>query len=492
MMKEQKHQHQQQPTPTVLMGDIEIESQNQKNEQESLESALLSIGDALGHASDLLDGLENENSLAPAIRRYAADLALVVGNVARDLIELEDVEKNDSHIDNSNGNDSDSDNDKRRKWARALLEDAQSQLALEVEQQGHSTMYSNSNPTSQAVANRPNPVQKPKSAAGAITTLQEKDIIHAFSAARHILLDIEEVLLDISRNQEDAEEIADVGLVVAKMFLWGLQNVQNQVVRTVLDNDNDSGSGGGNCNKANKRQEDYSMRIEILDADENVDHTDDHNGDETDDRKKQSNRQRRKRALDERRMRVLWPPIGPAVLNVASWGKEEAMHHPILSIALAMALWPMAIIVAFVGAPILAVDYALQSSYDALSKENGGSSSDSDSYSEPNPILRNVEIGAANLCHVGKFYYLVSKMMLKQGIRLTKRKIQRKGGLEKVVGDVGNWTVERALHPMESIGMAWNTVVGGTSAIIGAAAFVKDVAAGKVELEHGAHLNLHL
>ena len=68
-------------------------------------------------------------------------------------------------------------------------------------------------------------------------------------------------------------------------------------------------------------------------------------------------------------MRILWPPIGPAVADIASWGKESAIKTPILSIALAMTLWPAALFRAFIGGPILAVDWCLQSSYEALKEQ---------------------------------------------------------------------------------------------------------------------------
>jgi hypothetical protein len=170
------------------------------------------------------------------------------------------------------------------------------------------------------------------------------------------------------------------------------------------------------------------------------------------------------RSSREERIRVLWPPIGPSILSVASWGKDEAVkHHPILSIAITMSLWPTAFILAFIGAPIIAFDYALQSGYGALEDHHA-------------PLIQNVEQGAANVVQIGKLYFLISKLMVKQSIQVGKRHIERRGGVQQVAQDGGSWALDRAIHPVESVGMAFNTLKTGTGMVVDAASFVKDVA----------------
>jgi hypothetical protein len=442
----------------IPISDIEKLDQ----QQEVFDNALNAIGDALGHASGMLDDVERDGVLGPAIKRCATDLATLVGNVARDLDCTEENEE------------------ERRRWARALLNDAQSQLALEVgngdygngdgkgqvrlQMQTRVRIQSqtqvqgkldNAN-NSSAKEDNDDKFQSPqseelvnlndKSAAAAIVEYSEEDIIDAMSAARLILLDVEEALRNISADE--AEEIADVALTVAQMFLWGLKNIQSQIVNKVSD------QGDYNITSSSI---DNTMGIEIIDDED----------DEVNSNKGQNDRQR-KSTLREDRLRVLWPPVGPAVISVASWGKDEAVKHPILSIAMAMALWPTAIIVAFIGTPILAVDFALQSGYNAL---------------EDQPILKNVERGAANLCQVGKLYYLVSKLMVKQSIRVGKRQLQRRGGVGKVAEGVGHWTVDRIMHPVQTAGMAWNTFRAGAGIVKDVACFMKDVATGDIKVK---------
>ena len=403
----------------------DLEESHQK--EESIENVLISIGDGLNYASELLDNLERDGMLGPAIRRYASDLALVVGNVARDM---------DCGNDNSGNSESE-----QKKWARAIIQDANNQLALEES----SKKSKKSNALQQIQKNE----NSEKSAAGLIAELEEDDIINAMKAAKTILLDIEEALKDIS--VDDAEEIADVGLVVAKMFLWSLQNVQNQVVHTMITN-------GGNSEDlfTPKNKNGDELEIEIIDDDEEGE-----NGTNGPSRA-------RKSQLKDNRMRVLWPPIGPAVVSVACWGKNEAVKNPILSIALAMALWPTAVVVAFIGTPILTIDYALQAGYNAV---------------EDQPLIQNIERSAANLCQVGKLYFLVSKLMVKQSVRVGKRQIERRGGIHKVVEDLGHWTIDRVTHPMESAGMAWNTFNAGVGIVAEVFSVVKDAAMGDVENE---------
>ncbi len=403
---------------TIPITDIE----ESNKEHESIENVLNSIGDALNHASEMLDNLEQDGMLGPAIRRYASDLALVVGNVARDIDCGEEIEEKQNH--------------EQKKWAKAIIQDAQNQLALE--ENFHSSRSGNEVVLS----------GNGRSAAGVIADINENDIVDAMRAAKSILLDIEDALKDIS--VDDAEEIADVGLVVAKMFLWGLQNVQNQVVQTMITNE------GANSDDL-KRKHGGTLQIEIIE-DDNLELGSKETANKTS--------PNRKSTLKDNRVRVLWPPIGPYVESAASWGKNEFVKSPILSIALAMVLWPTAVVAAFIGTPILTMDYALQAGYNAV---------------EDQPIIQNLERSAANLCQVGKLYYLISKLMVKQGVRVGKRQIERRGGIGKVVEDLGDWTLDRVTHPIESVGMAWNTLNAGVGILSEAVSVIKDAAMGEKE-----------
>ena len=57
-----------------------------------MEETLATIRNAHGHASQMLDDLENDDMLGNAIKRVATDLAGAVGNVARDLDHVVAIE----------------------------------------------------------------------------------------------------------------------------------------------------------------------------------------------------------------------------------------------------------------------------------------------------------------------------------------------------------------------------------------------------------------
>ena len=403
----------------IPKSDLEDFTCTKEKDQKSVEDTLSTIGDALANAAQLLDNLENDGMVGSAIRRYAAELANTVGDVARDLDHGEDDES-------------------RKQWARALLDDAHSQLILEENE--HSELS-----TDELVHITPN---EHMSAAKAISEISEHDLMNAMTAARSILLDVEDALRNIS--QDDAEELADVGLAVSKMFLWGLQNIHRELTPAMVT------SGFSETNDSAK----YAMEIEVLDEyGDNADNAESKDKAES----KASKRDRRQR------LRILWPPIGPAIGSIGSWGKDAAVKNPILSIVLAMTLWPAAFIGAFIGGPILAADWCLQSSYNSLKDQ---------------PILETAEKGAANLYQVGNFYFLVSKLMLKQSIRVGKRQIKRRGGLEQIARDVGDWTIDRALHPIESAGMLWNSAKWSAGVVGDGVRFVKHVATGEIKV-HG-------
>ena len=430
----------------IPQSDLEHSNASVQEQNAALEETLATIGNALGHASQMLDDLENDGMLGNAIKRVAADLAGAVGNVARDLDHVVAIEnKNEG-----------------KKWARALLDDAHSQLQLECEMKTatrNSDSDSNIGKGEDEVEGEcegegedqivPSVTEMNMSAARAVSELSEGEIIDAMAMTRTILLDIEDALINIS--DDDAEEIADVGLIVAKMFLWGLKNVHAQITPDMIA----SSTAHAGANNGT------GMDIEILDdEDANA------NG-ESNARMNKARRTKIDFQHQDPRMRILWPPIGPAVADIASWGKESTIKNPILSIALAMTLWPAALFGAFIGGPILAADWCLQSSYEALREQ---------------PVMETAEKSAANLFNVGKFYFLISKLMLKQSLRVGKRQVERRGGIEKIAKDVGDWSIDRALHPVESAGMLWNSAKWSAGKVVEGVGFVKDAASGKIKV----------
>jgi hypothetical protein len=152
---------------------------------------------------------------------------------------------------------------------------------------------------------------------------------------------------------------------------------------------------------------------------------------------------------------------------MASWTKDEALKRPILSIALAMTLWPSALIGAFIGAPILAADWCIQSGYEKFKNTS---------------VIETAEVSASNLIQVGRFYFLCSKLVVKQSVRVGKRQIERRGGIEQVARDIGDWTLDRVLHPVSTAGMIWDGAKWCAVAAIESATFVKDLATGEAKI----------
>jgi hypothetical protein len=395
-----------------IIPKTDLEDANQENQM--IEQGLDTIGDALKEISQLLDNLENDKMLGPALKRFASDLADTVGSVAHDL---------NCHSSDEN----------RRAWARAMLVDAQSELQLESSYGDQDTQSKNADDQLMHVRFQDH------SAAKSLSGLSENELITAMDAAQSILFDIEDSLRNISEH--DAEEVADVGLIVAKMFLWSLQSIHKQVAPNLLKG------------RVNSHHHHSLGIVEVLN-DENEDDSIAY----TTERNKFSHQQR---------VRCLWPPIGPTVGSLASWTVDEALKRPILSIALAMTIWPSALIGAFIGAPILAVDWCIQSGYEMLKDTS---------------IVESAEIGASNLVQVGRFYFLCSKLMIKQSVRVGKRQIERRGGIEQVARDIGDWTLDRVLHPVSTAGMIWDGAKWCAGAAIESAAFVKDIATGEVKI----------
>ena len=294
-----------------------------------------------------------------------------------------------------------------------------------------------------------------------MAAISEEEMAEAVTSAQSILVDVVETLRSV--GDDEAEEIAEVGLTVARMFIWSLQSIQHNVSPQLMAGTEEERKFAEQKKRRDRASDSDGLQIELLDGDDESD--DDANDTDVDDTPASAVPPKRPTAPTsrDRRMRVLWPPLGPAVESAASWGADAASNNPILSVALGLALWPAAIVAAFIGAPLVAVDHAVQSTYDA----NKNSS-----------VIETAERGAANLYQVGKLYYLCGKLVVKQSIRVGGRQIERRGGLGAVACDVGGFAIDRALHPIETASWAWNSVKWGAGTLLEAATFVKDVATG--------------
>ena len=431
---------------SLLLTDRELASRDLASREQNAAEVLDVIGRALDAADTTLSDIERDGTLGPALKRICNELADTINHVATEIGKQSEEE--------------------RRKFARACLEDARNELELLESVQAVTPTSSESSEDTCMEAN---------SAAEKMSAISEEEMAEAVTSAQSILVDVVETLRSV--NDDEAEEIAEVGLTVARMFIWSLQSIQHNVSpQSLAGTEEERKFVEQRKQRGREASDGDGLQIELLDDDDESD--DDANDDDVDDAQASTAPPERPTAPTsrDRRMRVLWPPLGPAVASAASWGADAASNNPILSVALGLALWPAAIVAAFIGAPLVAVDHAVQSTYDA----NKNSS-----------VIEAAERGAANLYQVGKLYYLCGKLVVKQSIRVGGRQIERRGGLGAVACDVGGFAIDRALHPIETASWAWNSVKWGAGTLLEAAAFVKDVATGEAGYVGGVPADMH-
>ena len=379
----------------LLTSDVEDANNRRKAHESAAEKAIQVIGDLLNNADTFLAQLESDEVLGSAIVRCCQELADVIGSLAGEMDGQSDQEKRDV--------------------AKACLEDARSAV-----------LARNDNVTSNNSAHHEE-----------LATMSENEMLDALSGATALMRDVESSLRSI--DSSEADEIADVALLTARLFILSLKSIHSNLTPASLLA---AGHGGSDT-----RDLEFSSRIEVL-REEDCDHEAD---------AKETSEARSGHPVD--RVSVCWPPLGPAVVSAANWGKDEAAKKPILAAALGLTLWPVAITTALIGTPIVLADYVMQQVYDSLSD---------------GPIIQSVERGAAQVYHAGRLSFLCSGLVLKQTLRVASRQVKRHGGVGKLAQDVGGALLNRVTHPLETAFMAWDGVCIGASAIRDGIGFVHD------------------
>lgn len=339
-----------------------------------------------------------------------------------------------------------------------------------------------------------------------ISSLQShEEYITSLTTTHTLLLDMAAALRAIS--QQEAQELGEVALDVARMFVWSLNQAHGNLIQMTLTNDShhsESSDGQGIeddlrvktavmtsskqhrvtwSTKNIKSNNNLGPVVEILgEGDENVLNRP---------AKGPSNAKASLRYTPQlspipsspekisrptigdpshigtsaERVRVLWPPLLPVVAEASKHCANSAREHPVPAIAIGLACGPAAVVTAaFAGPPLLVADWAIQQSYDALS--------------EHTPIIENVEKGAANALQVAKLAVLCSKLVVKQGISVGERQIERRGGVGKICEDVAGGAKDMALHPVETAGAAIHGLWWMGGAVRDAAGWVKDTVQG--------------
>ena len=381
-------------SPYPITTDIQDAENRLKEHESAAEKAIEVIGDVLENADNFLADLESNDMLGSAIVRRCQELADVIGNLAGEI-------------------EGQSDHDKRA-MAQACIEDAR------ASQHG-----STSADTNQELA-----------------TLSESEMMDALSGAQALMRDVEASLRSI--DSSEADEIADVALTMARIFIMSLQNMHSTLTpENLLTVDG--------MHTSTDRSLEFSDRIEILDDD-----------DVEEDKKKAEETPRSKPRVKRKpvdQVRALWPPLGPAVVAAANWGKEEAAKKPLLAVALGLTLWPAAIMTTMIGTPVVLADKVVQHVYDSFSD---------------GPLIQTVERGVAQVFYAGRLSFLSSRLVVRQTLRVASRQVKRHGGVGKLAQDMGGAILDRVTHPMETAGMAWDGICFGAGVLRDGVGFVEE------------------
>jgi len=343
----------------------------------------------------------------------------------------------------------------------------------------------------------------------------QEEFITTLSTTHTLLIDMAAALRAVT--QQEAQELGEVALEVARMFVWSLGMVHSSMIqRTVQptehyqpnplpeEEDNEDEENDESKQKSssatpkhrvtwfNESAKDSSTKelgpvVEILGEEEK---RDDQQQSQPSTPPKNKSDLRYTPQLSpvasspnsspvknnistkyssevggEQRVRVLWPPLLPAVTGSVAQCAQSATEHPIPAIALGLTCGPAITAAACIaGPPLLVADWAIQSSYDALS--------------EHTPLVENVEKGAANALQVAKLGILCSKLVVKQGISVGERQIERRGGLGKICEETVGGAVDMITHPVETAGLCWEGLFWMGGAVRDTVGFVKDAVSG--------------
>ncbi|CAJ1958990.1 unnamed protein product [Cylindrotheca closterium] len=269
--------------------------------------------------------------------------------------------------------------------------------------------------------------------------ISQNDWVDALSGAAILLKDVQSAFRDV--GADDAEEIADVTLVVARMFLMSLQSFHSSIDEQIsshsarIEEISENERGVGELSAADKddefaQEEDSSTNR--IGSDETSQPT--------------SAKSRGAKSKSQKRVRVLWPPLGPHVAGACNWGKEEATKKPILAVALGIVLFPTAVATTLVGGGILLADNAIQGAYNHFQETS---------------VIETVEVGASHLYHSSRLLLVAAKFTGRQTLRVVGRQVDRHGGVGKIAQNSVGFVVDRALHPIETAGMAWDGLTWG-------------------------------
>lgn len=418
LISSSSHQHQYHGSSSFLSSDLEESSSRALQEEERQDDVIQEIwnmtGTFLRHADDTLSHLEEDTELLPqAILRKSQELADGVGWVAREL-EQQSPEQ-------------------RAALAQACVDDYESTLALISENDDN-----NNN------AKRTLFLQNSQENLSSSSPQTQEDFLRAIQGASTLLRDVESAFRDLT--QDDAEDLADAGLTLARLFLLSLQNFY----ATLTPEDFIMMVPGSSSSTTHADRGGRVFIEELLDEDEENNNDVLHKDRSAAAAPTPLQKKTSKKTIQNQRVKVLWPRLGPQVQKALQWTQHEANQRPLLAVALGLTLWPAAFVTTLVGGSLVLADHVVQDVYQHF---------------QEGPILSNLEQGAAQVVQVGKLGLVTTTILGKQTWRVIQRQVQRRGGVEQIVEDTKHMAVDRLTHPMESLGMAWKGVVWSVGAL---------------------------
>jgi hypothetical protein len=264
--------------------------------------------------------------------------------------------------------------------------------------------------------------------------------VDALNGATILLKDVQSAFRDV--GADDAEEIADVTLVVARMFLMSLQSFHSSIDEKIslhaarIEEISETERGVG---ELSSEDIDDEFGKEEKSSAKNMGAAETSNRGST-------KKSKWGESKSQKRMRVLWPPLGPHVAAACNWGKEESTKKPILAVALGIVLFPTTVATTLVGGGILLADNAIQGAYNHFQETS---------------VIETVEVGASHMYHSSRLLLVAAKFTGRQTLRIVGRQVGRHGGVGKIAQNSVGFVLDRALHPIETVGMAWGGLTWG-------------------------------
>lgn len=380
------------------------------------EHVLHVVGDWLDQADRGLSHLEEDNSsrgggdgglLGSAIVRGCQELADAVGHVAE---QLEEHAKNPEH---------------QRALAEACCEDFNLGLRLlekteedQNEQQQQQLL--------------PHNVDDGDVVARTAPEVGLDDFSKALSTAAELLRDVEVALRGMEKDE--ADDLADAALGVAHLFVLSCRQLHAKVTPQELVDCMEDYNDNNNIVRE-------SPHIELLSDDENQ------HDDSVSASSRNNKHQYSKKQKQPERLRCLWPPIGPAVGQALHWTKDELeQQHWLLSVALALTLWPAAVVTAVVGTPAVLADHCLQTVYQHF---------------QNTPLLTAAEVAAAQVYQTSRLALLTGRAVARPTWRVARRQWQRHGTT------VQDWARHKLTHPVDTVQETVGGVLWCTGQLVG-------------------------